>query len=169
MCSCSSFIGRKDFFFYLFRSGLHFCGKNIFFLVTQRAIAKASKKKCKVVNKFTIREEETVEYCVVLYGKKSEKKWRKKLKPRIFAHLLQLCTLVSVNRARGFGAYFQNRHSLRSLPHTQHIFSFLLPDFSQFVTAETTKITSEIVGLDCEIANKRRKVFRFFVGIFTAK
>jgi phage FluMu protein Com len=42
--------------------------------VTQRAIAKASKKKCKVVNKFTIREEETVEYCVVLYGKKSEKK-----------------------------------------------------------------------------------------------
>lgn len=65
---------KRFFFFYLFRSGLHFCGKNIFFLVTQRAIAKASKKKCKVVNKFTIREEETVEYCVVLYGKKSEKK-----------------------------------------------------------------------------------------------
>lgn len=98
--------------------------------------------------------------CMSVYGKerkkiyRGKKKLRKKLKPRIFAHLLQLCTLVSVNRARGFGAYFENRHSLRSLPHTQHtVFYILLVDFFSVCHSQNGKNTSKIVRLtvrNCE-------------------
>ena len=84
LCSSSPFTDRKVFFFkffYLFVPGYISVGSTetyiyIFFLVTQWAIAKPSKKKiCKVVNKFTKREEEeTVELCVCLSMGKSEKK-----------------------------------------------------------------------------------------------
>lgn len=69
------FYRPKRFFFLLVSFRVTFLWEEYFFLSDATGNSKGKqKKKCKVVNKFTIREEETVEYCVVLYGKKSEKK-----------------------------------------------------------------------------------------------
>lgn len=124
------FYRPKRFFFLLVSFRVTFLWEEYFFLSDATGNSKGKqKKKCKVVNKFTIREEETVEYCVVLYGKERNKNiQRRKKKVEKEAEAAHLCpsftTLHACQcqpRARIRGLFSKQTFSTVPATYTTHI------------------------------------------------